>query len=52
MQYIVSSDIRKLYSFSVSDEVLKELCDIVKKYMDYYVHHKFKSLDILVEIEF
>ena len=52
MQYIVSADIRKLYSFSVSDEVLTELCDIVKEYMDYYVHHKFKSLDILVEIDF
>ena len=43
MQYIVSSDIAKLYSFAVSDEVLEELKSIMKEYLAVYVHHTFKS---------
>ncbi len=47
MQYIVASDIGKLYSFSVSDAVLKELSSIMKEYMECYVHHSFNSLAFL-----
>ena len=52
MQYIVGSQIKSLYSFSLSDEVLSELTAIMKKYMAHYVHHEFKSLQVynLVEI--
>lgn len=53
MQYIVSSDIKSLYSFSLSEAILAELISIMKEYLDIYVHHEFKSLEVynLVEIE-
>ncbi len=43
MQYIVASDISKLYSFAVSDAVLDELKSIMKEYIAIYVHHTFNS---------
>lgn len=43
MQYILLSDIVKLYSFAVSDAVLEELKSIMEEYINLYVHHKFKS---------
>lgn len=46
MQYIISTPIEKLYTFSVSDEVLLELTTLMREYMDCYVHHEFKSLQI------
>lgn len=49
MQYIVSSSIEKLYSFSVSDEVLKELSGIMRDYMEHYVHHTFNSEAFLLK---
>jgi len=47
LQYIVSSPIEKLYTFTVSDEVLKQLQKIMKQYIENYVEKKFKSLEIL-----
>ena len=47
LQYIVSSTIEKLYTFTVSDEVLNELRIIMKRYMESHVDKKFKSLEIL-----
>ena len=38
--------VARLYSFTVSEEVLRELKMIMKEYMAYYVHHDFKSLSI------
>lgn len=49
MQYIISSTIAKLYTFSVSEEVLQQLQQVMKEYMDTYVNHSFKSLKILEE---
>jgi DNA repair protein RecO (recombination protein O) len=49
MQYILSSTIEKLYSFSVSDEVLKELTEIMEEYLAYYVHHTFHSAAFLLK---
>ena len=46
MQYIISTPVARLYSFTVSEEVLRELKMIMKEYMAYYVHHEFKSLSI------
>ncbi len=43
MQYIVASNISKLYSFAVSDAVLDELKSIMKEYIAIYVHHTFNS---------
>ena len=47
MQYIISSEIQKLYSFVVTEEVLAELEKTVKNYLDVYVEKRFKSLEIL-----
>lgn len=47
LQYIVSSPIEKLYTFTVSDEVLEELRRILKQYMDLHIDKTFKSLEIL-----
>lgn len=46
MQFIISTPIERLYTFTVSDEVLRELTSIMSEYMDRYVHHEFKSLHI------
>lgn len=47
LQYIVSSTIEKLYTFTVSDEVFEELKAIVEYYVSIYVGREFKSLEIL-----
>ena len=47
MQYVISTPVEKLYSFTVSQEVLEELKTIMQAYMAHYVHHEFKSLEIL-----
>ena len=51
MQYIISADIGKLYSFRVSDRVLAELQRLLAQYLTIYVGHSFKSLKILLEAE-
>lgn len=50
MQYIVSSPVEKLYTFAVTEEVLAQLENVVKAYVDMYVGRSFKSLDILETI--
>lgn len=50
MQYIITREIEKLYTFKVSPEVLAELKQCVKRYLACYVEHEFKSLDMLIEI--
>ena len=50
MQYIISAEISKLYSFAVSEQVLLELQKMLEMYMDLYVNHTFKSLKILEEM--
>lgn len=50
MQYIISAEIGKLYSFAVSEQVLLELQKMLVQYMDLYVNHTFKSLKILEEM--
>lgn len=47
LQYIVSSPIEKLYTFTVSEEVLLRLQKMMKQYLDMYVEKQFKSLEIL-----
>lgn len=50
MQYIISKEIEKLYTFRVSDEVLGELKRCVRSYLDRYVDHEFKSLEMLESV--
>lgn len=47
LQYIISKEIEKLYSFKVTDEVLSELKRCVKRYLERYIEHEFKSLEML-----
>lgn len=51
MQYVISSRIEKLYTFTLSEKVLAELQKIMKAYLEKYVGHSFKSLKILDEAE-
>lgn len=47
MQYIKSSKIQKLYTFNVTENVLKQLAKILDQYREVFVDKKFKSLEIL-----
>ncbi|MEG0806116.1 MAG: DNA repair protein RecO [Lachnospiraceae bacterium] len=47
LQYIVSSSIEKLYTFQVSETVLKELIAIMKAFMSRYIDRSFVTLAIL-----
>ena len=51
IRYIESSSIEKLYTFTVSEEVLSELSQIAEKMRLRYIDGNFKSLSILEEME-
>lgn len=46
-QYVISSGIDKLYTFAVSEKVLKEFSDIMDKHMKLYIDTEFKALNLL-----
>lgn len=50
MQYILQTEDTKIFSFSVSDEVKKELCKIAEKYIAIKTERNYKSLDYLKKI--
>ena len=45
LQYIVCSPIEKLYTFVVKEDVLGELKNLTKAYLDEYLGKRFKSCD-------
>lgn len=47
LQYIVSSSLEKLYTFTVSEAVLREFEMVMERYLDVYVDKRFKSLEII-----
>lgn len=47
LQYIVATPIEKLYTFTVSEDVLGELSKVMKQYTEKYIDKKFKSIEIL-----
>lgn len=47
LQYIASSGVEKLYTFTVKEEVLAELKEIAEKYRKRFMDRHFKSLEIL-----
>lgn len=50
LQYIVSTKVERLYTFTVSDEVLRELGMVMGRYMELHVDRRFKSLEILEQM--
>lgn len=49
MQFAETASLGKLYTFSVSGEVLEVFCRVMKLYYHYYVGHTFKSLEMIPE---
>lgn len=47
MQYIIATEIRKLFTFAVKEEVLRELEEVLGAYLNQYVAHNFKSEQFL-----
>lgn len=47
LHYIAESSIEKLYTFTVKDSVLSELCEIAEEYRKRFTDRNFKSLEIL-----
>lgn len=47
LNYIADSTVEKLYTFTVTDEVLKELDAVASKYRKRYMDKQFKSLQII-----
>lgn len=50
LQYIVSTKVERLYTFTVSELVLRELGMVMERYMEVYVDRRFKSLEILEQM--
>lgn len=51
MQYVISSDIGKLYTFTVTEEALSCIERILEDYMGRYIDRGFQSLQVLREIK-
>ncbi len=47
MQYIISKEVEKLYTFRVTPKVQIELNLCIKRYLERYIEHDFKSLEML-----
>lgn len=50
LQFIVSTQIKNLYSFTLTDNVLEEVMKVMKLCCEAYIDKKMKSLDILDSI--
>ena len=47
MQYILATPLEKLFTFTVSDEVLTELSEAMDRFLEKHVGHKMKSEEML-----
>lgn len=47
LQYILTSELNRLYAFTVSDEVQGELTHFMKRYLGRYLPVRFKTLDFI-----
>lgn len=47
MQYVVSTPVEKLYTFTLTDKVITQLGEVMDRLRELYVDRKFKSLEIL-----
>lgn len=50
LKFILQKEDAKIFSFSVSDEVKKELCKLAEKYIAQKTERNYKSLDYLKKI--
>ncbi len=50
VDYITNSSVEKLYTFVVKERVLQELSMIMDNYRKRYIDRKFKSLEVLKEL--
>lgn len=50
MQYIASKNIENLYTFTVTEDILKELTFCIEKYLNLLIDHEFKSLGAVKSI--
>lgn len=50
IRYIISREVRDLFTFAVTDEVLSELSKVIDGYFAANVRHEFRSLSILQEM--
>lgn len=51
MQYVVSREIERLYTFTVSEEVLSEFRMIMDRWRTRYIEKKLKTLEILESVK-
>jgi DNA repair protein RecO (recombination protein O) len=51
MSYIESSPLSKLYTFNVSDEVLRQLCGITSEYRRKFIDRTLKSMEMLATFD-
>ena len=51
LRYIIGVPLNKLFSFTVNDQIQKELDQLCKQYIDYYIDKKFKTLGFIEKIQ-
>lgn len=51
LQYIVSTEVERLYTFTVSSEVLAELRMVLDRWRERYLEKRMKSLEILESVK-
>lgn len=51
MQYVISSEVERLYTFTVSAEVLAELRMVMDRWRERFLEKKMKSLEILESVK-
>lgn len=51
LHYIVTTPVEKIYTFSVSEEVLEELVKIAKRYVEVFIDKTFQSTEMLKMFE-
>ena len=49
MQFILTSSIEKLYTFTLSEQALCSLEQVLDEYMGFYVDRRFHALKVLEE---
>ncbi|MCM1157186.1 MAG: DNA repair protein RecO [Bacteroidales bacterium] len=50
LQYILSTELSRLYTFQVSDSVFNEMDEVIGRYFSHHVTKKFNSLEILASL--